>query len=230
MIGGIMKSLIKSGVRDIKAKLSKSAQKEELDNPLNLRIGAAVDIDTLPYRMHEQALHIDLPTETMLIVAQGYVDLGDDSHVHRYYAKDDSMIQVLTVNGAEDEHVEEVTLYVPFQSHYPSTEGEWAQWTTNSGKLGAKSFKIDDGTEYDRIWFDTTDGYAEPVQFREYIYEDPESDDCKENYQTVMLYGRNLGDETKNEYLLMAIESYGKEKTVELYIGVDIDLPLLKVI
>ena len=230
MLGGAMKSLFKSGARDLKAKFSKKVEDEELDTPLNLRIGAAVDIDTLPYRMHADNLHFKLPEETKLIVAQGFIDLGDDSYVHRYYAGDDTMIQVMTVNGAEDQHVEEITLYVPFQSYYPDSKGAWAQWTATGGKLGATSYRMDDGTEYKRIWFDTTEGYAEPVQFTESIYDDPESDECRENFQKAMLFGRNLDEGKKNEYLLLTVESYEGEETVELMIGVDLEHSMLKVI
>jgi hypothetical protein len=230
MVGGIMKSLFKSGARDLKSKFSKPGKDDEFDTPLNLRIGAAVDIDTLPFRMHEKDLHFELPEETILIVAQGFIDLGDGSYVHRYYAGDDTMIQVMTVNGTEDQHVEEITLYVPYQSYYPGSAGEWAQWTEKGGKLGATSYRLDDGTEYSRVWFDTTNGHAEPVQYREFVYEDPESDECRENFQKAMLFGRNLEADKKNEYLLLTIESYGGEETVELLIGVDIEIPLLKII
>lgn len=230
MIGGTMKSLFKSGARDLKARFSKQGEDDDLDTPLNLRIGAAVDIDTLPFRMNADDLHIVLPEETMLIVAQGFIDLGDGSYVHRYYADDDRMIQVLTVNGTEDQHVEEITLYAPYQSYYPDSAGEWAQWTAKGGKLGSSSYQMEDGTEYKRIWFDTTEGHAEPVQFTESIYEDPESDAHRENFQKVMLFGRNLEDSKKNEYLLMTVESYEREETVELMVGVDIELSLLKVI
>lgn len=230
MVSRIMRSLFKSGARDLKAKFAKPGEDEELDTPLNLRIGAAVDIDTLPFRMHEEDLHIKLPEETMLIVAQGFIDLGDGSYAHRYYAGNDTMIQVMTVNGTEDQHVEEITLYVPYKSLYPDSAGEWAQWTEKGGKLGAASYRMDDGTEYKRIWFDTTDGYAEPVQFRECVYEDPDSDEYRENFQKSMLYGRNLTDGKRNEYLLLSVESYGAEETVELFIGVDLEFSLLKII
>ena len=61
MIGGSMKSLFRSGVRDIKHKFSKRGEDDELPTPLGLRIGAAVDIDTLPLRMHADDLHVELP-------------------------------------------------------------------------------------------------------------------------------------------------------------------------
>ncbi len=230
MVGGLMKSLFKSGVRDLKGKFSKSDDEDEFSTPLGLRIGAAVDIDTLPLRMHADDLHVELPEETLIIVAQGYVDLGDASHAHRYYTADDTMIQVLTVAGTEDQHVEELTLFVPYKSYYPDGDGAWAQWTSKGGKLGAPTFRIDDGTEYSRIWFDTTEGYAEPVEFTESVYEDPDSDECSVVFHKVMLYGRNLEAGKKNEYLMVSVESYEGETTVELMVGVDLELSSLKVI
>ena len=230
MIRGSMKSLFRSGVRDIKNKFAKRGEDDELPTPLGLRIGAAVDIDTLPLRMHADDLHVELPEETILIVAQGFVELGDDTYVHRYYDKDDAMIQILTVNGVEDQHVEEITLYVPYESIYPGSAGGWAQWTAKGGKIGAPTYRFDDGTQYERIWFDTTSGYAEPVVFTEEVYKDAETEAADEVVQQVMLYGRNLEQGKKNEYLLITVEAYEGEKTVELMVGVDLSLPTVKVI
>ena len=83
MIGSTMKSLFNSGVRDIKKKFSDQNEDDEFATPYGLRIGAAVDIDTLPLRIHADDLHVELPDETLLIVAQGYVELGDSTYVHR---------------------------------------------------------------------------------------------------------------------------------------------------
>ena len=230
MFGGTMKSLFKSGVRDLKNKFSKADEEDEFPTPLGLRIGAAVDVDTLPLRMHADDLHIKLPEATMIIVAQGYIDLGDATYAHRYYDANDTMIQVLTVAGMEDQHVEEVTLFVPHKSYYPDSDGAWAKWTSKGGKLGAPTFGLDDGTEYSRIWFDTTEGYAEPVEFTESVYEDPDSDECSNVFHKDMLYGRNLEVGKKNEYLLVSVESYEGQQTVELMVGVDLELSSLKVI
>ncbi len=230
MFGGTMRSLFKSGVRDLKKKFAKAGEEDEFATPLGLRIGAAVDIDTLPLRMHADDLHVELPEETMIIVAQGYVDLGDGTYAHRYYAADDTMIQVLTVAGMEDQHVEEVTLFVPYKSYYPDGEGAWAQWTSKGGRIGAPTFRLDDGTEYSRIWFDTTEGHADLVEFTESVYENPDSDECSDVFHKVMLYGRNLEEGKKNEYLLVSAEFYEGEQTVELMVGVDLEPSILKVI
>ncbi len=230
MFGRTIKSLVKSGVRDLKEKFSKDDGVDEFPTPFGLRIGAAVDIDTLPLRMHAGELHVDLPEATMIIVAQGYIDLGDGTYAHRYYNSDDAMIQVLTVGGVQTQHVEELTLFVPQQSFYPDSDGAWAQWTSQGGRLGAPIFRLDDGTEYSRIWFDATEGYAKPVIYTESVYEDPESDECSDIVHTVMLYGRNLQKSKKNEYLLVSIEAYAGERTVELMVGVDLESANLNVI
>lgn len=230
MFGRTIMSLVKSGVRDLGKKISNDDEADEFPTPFRLRIGAAVDIDTLPLRMHAADLHVALPEATMMIVAQGYIDLGDGTYAHRYYNSDDVMIQVLTVGGVSDEHVEELTLFVPHKSYYPDGEAAWAQWTSAGGKLGAASFSLDDGTEYARIWFDDTEGYSKPVIFTESIYEDPESDECSDIVHAVMLYGRNLGPDKKNEYLLVSAEDYEGERTIELMVGVDIETANLNVI
>lgn len=225
MFGSALKSLFKSGTRELREKFSDD--EEEFATPLGLRMGAAVDIDTLPLRMHADELHIPIPDESIVIAAQGYVELGDGTYAHRYYTADDVMVQVLTVNGMADEHVQEITLFVPFKSHYPSDEAQWSQWKK---RIGQPEFTLDDGTVYERIWFDETDGFADPAAFYEWVYEDPESDEYDEIYHQAMLYGRNLEKERKNEYLLVSTESYGNEKTVELMIGVDLELAMIRVI
>ncbi len=230
MVGKALKSLFRSNVREVKERFSKQKDDDEFATPLGLRHGAAVDIDTLPLRMHADELHLELPDQTKIIVAQGFVDLGDDTYVHRYYAADDTLIQVLTAQGVEDQHIQEITLYVPYESFYPSTDADWAKWTGPNGKLGAPTYRLDDGTEYNRIWFDDTPGQAKPAEFHEKIYDDAESDTPREIFQKVMLFGRNLEAGKKNEYLLLAIESYDGETTVELMVGVDLEMTGLNVI
>jgi hypothetical protein len=66
--------------------------------------------------------------------------------------------------------------------------------------------------------------------FTESVYEDADSDECTQIDHTVMLFGRNLGPEKKNEYLLVSLEAYEGQKTVELMVGVDLEIANLKVI
>jgi hypothetical protein len=45
-----------------------------------------------------------------------------------------------------------------------------------------------------------------------------------------MLFGRNLDAGKKNEYLLVSVESYEGQKTVELMVGVDLEFSGLRVL
>ncbi len=68
------------------------------------------------------------------------------------------------------------------------------------------------------------------MEFTESVYEDPDSDECSDVFHKVMLYGRNLEAGKKNEYLLVSVESYEGQQTVELMVGVDLELSTLRVI
>ena len=67
------------------------------------------------------------------------------------------------------------------------------------------------------------------MTFTESIVEEAEAD-ASDVVHTAMLYGRNLQEGKKNEYLLVSAEAYAGEKTVELMIGVDLELAQLKVL
>ena len=69
MFGRTVKSLMRSGIRDLRDKFSNDDEEDEFATPFGLRIGAAVDIDTLSLRMHAADLHVKLPEETMIVAA-----------------------------------------------------------------------------------------------------------------------------------------------------------------
>lgn len=196
--------------------------------PLGLRIGAAVEIDTLRFRMLADQLKFDLPSDTLFITAFGRVDLGDGSIVLRYYTDAHTMFQVLCVGGESDANVEEVTLYVPYTSFYPEGQA-WRDWEGENGRLGQSAYRLDDGTEYERIWFSDQPGRASPVRFQEQITHDDGTTVLVG--QEVMLYGRQLGETASNgEYLLLAIEQHEDGRSVEAMLGVDMDRGMFSVI
>jgi hypothetical protein len=221
MKGRIVKSMLGSGWDAVKDKLGRKQDEPALASPLGLRIGAAAEIDVIPFRMLGDALKLQVPEETLIVEAQGFVDLGNGTTAHRYYAADHTMLQVLTVDGLSDEHVQEITLYRPFDSFYPETSTQWAVWIGDGGRIGAPAFHLDSGQSYSRIWFDNEEGGVSPVAFSEDVYESPESEPTV-IYQRVMLYGRPLENE-KAEYLLAAAERTSEGETVELMLGVDIN-------
>ena len=121
VFGSLIKSFMKSG------------EDKPVAGPLGLRTGAAVEVETIRFRMVADQLHFELPNETLFITASGRVDLGDGSVALRYYTDLHVMLQVLCVGGETDAHIQEVTLYAPFTSLYP--EGtEWRDWEGDGGQ------------------------------------------------------------------------------------------------
>lgn len=196
--------------------------------PLGLRIGAAVEIDTLRFRMMAKQLNFDLPNDTLFITAHGHVDLGDGSHVHRYYTDAHTMFQILCVGGQSDAHVQEVTLYVPHTSYYPEGQA-WQTWQGEGARLGQPSYSTDDGTLYQRIWFEDDGGWASPVRFQEQV---THADNAVTLIgQEVMLYGRQIAEGPGfGEYLLLSIEEHPEGRSVEAMLGVDLEPGMFTVI
>jgi hypothetical protein len=196
--------------------------------PLGLRIGAAVELDTLRFRMMAEQLKFDLSGDTLFVTASGRVDLGDGSIVLRYYTDQHTMFQILCVGGETDAHIQEVTLYAPYTSFYP--EGaEWSEWEGDGGKIGQTAYRLDDGTIYDRIWFKEDPDWSSPVRFEERVVD--EDNAASLIGQEVMLFGRQIpGDPGYGEYLLLAIESRDDGRSVEVMLGVDLDRGMFKII
>lgn len=196
--------------------------------PLGMRIGAAVEIDTLHFRMMADRLKFNLPADTLFITAEGRIDLGDGSFVRRYYTDAHTMFQILCVGGEDDAHVQEVTLYVPYTSSYPEGPA-WKAWEGPDGRQGQPTYRMDDGTLYDRIWFSDEPGWASPVRFQEQVTDAENATSLIA--QEAVLYGRQITEGPGfGEYLLLAIEEHGDGRSVELMLGVDLQRGMFDVI
>ncbi len=215
VFGSLIKSFMKSG------------EDKPVAGPLGLRTGAAVEVETIRFRMVADQLHFELPNETLFITASGRVDLGDGSVALRYYTDLHVMLQVLCVGGETDAHIQEVTLYAPFTSLYP--EGtEWRDWEGDGGRIGRKTFRVKDGTEYQRIWFAEDPDWASPVRFQETVLDNDGT--SKIIPQTVMLFGREIAEGPGfGEYLLVSIEEHDGERSVEHMMGVDLEPGMFRV-
>ncbi len=196
--------------------------------PFGLRIGAAVEIDTLRFQMMEDRLKFDLPSDTLFITGTGRIDLGDGSIVLRYYTDRHTMFQIMCVGGEAEDNVQEVTLYVPFTSFYPEGQA-WKDWEGEGGRLGQIAYRMDDGTFYERIWFKDDPGWSSPVRFQERVVDDENTVSLIS--QDAMLFGRQIPDGPGfGEYLLLAIEEHDDGRSVEAMLGVDLDRGMFTVI
>jgi hypothetical protein len=194
----------------------KAERKPAIPEILRLTIGRSAVIDPLLIRTRGPDSKLNIPSNSLVIVAQGMIRLEDGTFVHRFYTEDHTMLQVLSAAREGDEHIKEITLFAPLDSVYPSTEADFAAWKQ---RIRQTAFKTADGTKYQRYWFDNSDLPEDPVRIVETVYDDLSGEDTRTIVQTSMLFGRTLqsGDV---ELLLTSIEQPSNhEATVEMMVG-----------
>jgi len=196
-------------------------QEQGPPSPLGARIGQPLYVDPLALQLLGDDSRLELPDTTLVVGARGRVDLGDGGFLYRYYTEDHTMVTAIVNGGHGPEHVSELTLYRPLDSVYPG-EHDHAAWNEWRRKLGEPSFRLDDGTSYERAWFTETDGGVEPVGFTEEIWDEETARPARWVRQSVMLFRRPLAS-GKLEFLTVAIEETATGKSVELMVGTDVD-------
>ena len=197
---------------------SQKTEEAALPTVLDLTIGRTVQVDRLALDLLPDDLLFELEVPTLAITAQGLIDLTDDAEhawVHRFYTDDDVMLQIMT-GDRDGTSIREIALMVPLQSVYPEGKPAWDRW---NARITAETFTTEDGTRFERAWFDDQPGSAEPVCFWEEIADDRDMSELRRIYQRSMMYIRNVGD---TEELLLAITQEPEEgdNTGELMVGI----------
>lgn len=206
---------------NIKSKFRKAPVLPSYPEPLGFRIGAAITLDSLEFRVLADKLTMKFPGETQIINAYGQIDMGGGTMVHRFYTTDDCMFQITTENG--DDNIKEVKLFVPHDEVFPATEEEWDFWIGQDGLLGDTEFELQDETNFFRAWFEDSDFNVDPVEFDETVVTDKETGESFLIEHKAMLYARWIDDaEETAEWLLISAEDTGDGASVELMLGVDI--------
>jgi hypothetical protein len=187
----------------------------------NVTLGRTVWLDTLAWRRLGQDLRFSLDRDTLEITAQGLVDLRDGGFVHRFYTDDDVMFQAVS-DDREGQRVNDITVFVPWQSAYPGSQADLDAW---SRRLKARSFTADGLPDYTRLWFGDEAESQEPVTFWEEVHDDRDGVPDRRIFQTCMLFARDLPGEGRE--LLLAIQQENeaedlreREVSFEIMIGV----------
>ena len=164
----------------------KKQQIEPVRSPevLGLRLGGAIELDDLKFRLIEPDLTIEGATRTQLIKAVGLVELDEQTRLLRFYTDDDGYFQVLQ-NGSTDADVIEVKLVYFYQTKPIDTEQQWEHWLTKELLLPNQTL---DGETFYKAWDN-----ERPVAMTEKTWFEDGS--MSETDQFVMVYERQINDE-----------------------------------
>lgn len=189
----------------------------------NVSLGRTVMVDPLAWRRFGDALKFPFTGDTLVIVAQGLVELSDGGFIHRFYTDDDIMFQVVSTDRAGQD-ISDVTLFAPWESSYPGAPSERAAWTR---RLSAPSFTAPGLPEYRRFWFGDEAPVQDPVSFWEDVHDDRDGIVDRRIFQTSMLFARPLDDDPDGaRELLLAIEMQTEAGDVsfEVMLGMALEL------
>ena len=200
-----------------------TAAKGHPPGPFGLGVGLAVRVDLMKLAVARTQLAMPPMPETLIVTGHGISDMGGGTLLHRYYADDHRMLQVVAEGGTGPEAVREVMMFQPWDSVVPQSEREWAEWDGPSGRIGARRFEAD-GFAFDRHWGDPSEARIDPVEFVETVALDEGGP--RRIHQKVVSYRRpipSLDDEF--ETLLIAVErdlDAGERGSVSFMIGYDV--------
>ncbi|TYC80042.1 DUF2491 family protein [Stappia sp. BW2] len=187
---------------------------------LGLTIGRGISFDPIALRLLPTDSLIERPDTTLMITAQGHCDLGEQSHMHRFYPDDDRfLIQFQGGDGAEDERVDEIMLWYFYDVQYPSGDAEWNRVKT---AIRQTSFSLPgDGQDYrfERAWFDTSTVPEDPMTYWEEVCDDREGGGRRKIFQTAMLFARTLQDGRDEMLLVNMEEPENAERSVAFMLG-----------
>jgi hypothetical protein len=186
----------------------------------NVTIGRTVVLDPLAWRRFGGALLFPFDSDTLQIVAQGFVELDGGGFIHRFYTDEDVMFQAVT-NDRAGQDVTDVTIFAPWQSRYPSGGAERPAWRE---RLTARSFTDEGLPEYARAWFGDEAERQEPVTFWEDLHDDRDGIVDRRIFQTCMLYARTVAGDGRELLLAIDQETEAGEVSFEIMLGMALEL------
>ena len=215
-------NLFSTLARDAKERLSASRPREALPpEPLKLRLGGFVEIDTLPYRMLAERANFELQELAQPIAARGLVDLNG-SWLHRYYFDDDeTWLQVKTDGGTGDANVSECILWQYWDVKTPANHTELKLIAGPDSEIGLPTYEVG-AFLYQRVW-GVSRGQTELVPFIEQVFDTSATVASRSCHHYAMLYRRRIDNSDRQEYVLISVEEMADNLQVVTSIGVDLN-------
>lgn len=177
-----------------------------LASPLQLRIGAAVRLDSILSKVLGDGRYVlELPEsgKFLSVESQGLAELGEGVKLHRFYLGEDWWLQVKasgTVSTDPDAGVDEIHLFGFGDVLTPSSQ---AQFEEMAGLVGLPTYSYADKT-YDRLWGQGS-GNATSADFQERVFPAREASYGVRHQD--MLYSRSIAGSERPEFLLVSVET-----------------------
>jgi hypothetical protein len=130
------------------------------------------------------------------------------------------MLQAVS-NDQAGQDVTDVTIFAPWQSYYPSSQGERPAWRD---RLRARSFEDAGLPEFRRAWFGDEAERQEPVTFWEDVHDDRDGIVDRRIFQTCMLFARDIEGDGRELLLAIDQENEAGEVSFEIMLGIALEL------
>ena len=198
--------------------------------PLGLHLNSGFTLDTLAFRLLEDALLIALPGEEYTVAAVSCIDLGGGSQIFRYYTSGDEFLQINTTGGEDIDDIDDIKLFVYEESYGISKESHWRE-AINAKVMGAMTLNWQ-GKTLAAIFNSEEPGNIEPVYMLEKVENQNHAKWEVHNFS--MGYQRQVTGDTYEYLLLNGEESFNDlgepEWLFSRALGVDIPLTSLHII
>lgn len=214
-------TLFKTLAREAKDRLAAAPPRGPVcPEPLHLRRGGFVVLDTLPFRMLADHTNFKLQACAQPIAARGVVDLNG-SWLHRYYLDDDSTwLQVKTDGGTEDVNVSECIVWQYWDTKTPANHAELAQIAGPQSEIGLPTYTIGSFI-YQRVW-GVSRAQTELIPFTEWVFDKSDTAPSFSCQHHAMLYRRQIPATERQEYALISVEECPDSLQVVTSVGMDL--------
>lgn len=198
--------------------------------PLGLYLNAGFTLDTLAFRLLDDALLITLPGDAYTVAAVSRIDLGGGSQLFRYYTSGDEFLQINTTGGVDVDDIEDIKLFVYEESYGINQQSHWRSAIAPSA-MGGMTLSWQN-KRWQRFFNEQEPGDIEPI----YMLEKVENQQGAkwEVHNFCMGYQRQVSEDTWEYLLLNGEESFNamgeSEWVFSRALGVDIPLTSLNVI
>jgi hypothetical protein len=181
-------------------------------------IGRTASIDPRVWQRHAGDTFFGLDRADLVITAQGYIQLDQMTHIHRFYTDEEVMLQAGT-GAATGGPADDLTIFHGLWSTQPASEWERRQFLD---QLRRSRFTYQ-GVTWDRFWYEGDESDQEPVTIWEAVYEDRSGHPARHVAQTCMLYSRALA--AGGHEMLLALETMPEHgvPSQELMVGLPLN-------